>query len=139
MSRFPFSNFQPFPIVYKGIRFPSVEHFYQALKSQDPEDWQRIAALPRPGQAKKAGRGLPLRPDWEEKKVRIMRVALLRKFAPGTKYHLSLMVYQGEIVEWNYWHDLYWGKCLCRRHQGQGQNQLGKLLMEIREAYRDAG
>jgi len=32
-----------------------------------------------------------------------------------------------ELIEGNYWHDRFWGVC-----QGQGENHLGRLLMQIR-------
>lgn len=35
---------------------------------------------------------------------------------------------KGEIVEDNYWGDTFWGRC-----NGSGQNNLGKILMEIRD------
>jgi len=136
MSRFPYSNFQPFQIKYRGISFPTVEHLYQALKSVDPDDWTRIAALETAGEAKKAGRWLPLRPDWEEKKLGIMRVALEQKFAPGTIYHKALMASgDDEIVERNTWHDNFFGSCTCSRCGGRGSNHLGRMLMEIRSKY----
>lgn len=139
MSRFPYSNFQSFQITYKGVKFPTVEHFYQALKSEDPADWEKIAALETPGEAKKQGRWLPLRPDWEEKKIEIMRLALEQKFSHGTRYHDALMASgDDEIVEWNTWHDQVWGRCVCQKHQGAGENHLGKLLMDIRQKHRES-
>jgi hypothetical protein len=39
---------------------------------------------------------------------------------------------EGKIVEWNYWHDIYWGKCCCKNHNYTGFNKLGELLMLLR-------
>jgi len=140
LPKFAFSNFQPFEITYKGIIFPTAEHFYQALKSTDQADWGRIAALPTPKEAKQEGRKLDIRPDWETKKIDVMRIALELKFAPGTPYHELLMATGDlEITEWNNWHDRYWGKCRCHIHQGSGENHLGRLLMEIRTKYQTTG
>ena len=34
------------------------------------------------------------------------------------------------LIEGNYWHDNYWGKCSCTRCSAQGgRNMLGKALM----------
>lgn len=38
-----------------------------------------------------------------------------------------------ELVEGNTWHDRTWGRCVCSKCGGQGQNLLGQLLMELRE------
>jgi predicted NAD-dependent protein-ADP-ribosyltransferase YbiA (DUF1768 family) len=35
---------------------------------------------------------------------------------------------QAELIEGNTWHDYVWDVC-----NGQGQNRLGKILMEIRD------
>ena len=38
------------------------------------------------------------------------------------------------LIEGNHWHDNRWGKCTCDKCQNkEGQNWLGKILMEIRE------
>ena len=50
------------------------------------------------------------------------------------------MVYKGfesmidiMLIEGNYWHDNYWGNCLCPKcKEIEGQNQLGKILMKVR-------
>ena len=35
-----------------------------------------------------------------------------------------------ELVEYNYWHDVFWGVC---KKTEVGENHLGKLIMKIRE------
>lgn len=135
---FKFSNFQPFEIEYQGVKFPTVEHFYQAMKSEDLEDWKRIASCEKPGQAKRLGRNLPMREDWGKIKFYVMEEALKLKFAPGTIYYQSLMDTGNEqIVERNYWHDNIWGDCYCSRcDEIEGKNYLGKILMKIRDSYK---
>ena len=46
------SNFSPATIVHEGITYPSVEHFYVAMKTPDPKIREQIAALKTAGQAK---------------------------------------------------------------------------------------
>jgi ribA/ribD-fused uncharacterized protein len=133
MSGFKFSNFQPSPITLRGTTWSTVEHFYQAMKSEDPVEQRKIRKLEKPGQAKRAGRKVTMRKDWEKIKESIMMEALRAKFAiPDFKQ--SLLSEEGEIVEWNKWHDNEWGSCLCAkcRHK-EGRNKLGKLLMQLRE------
>ncbi len=122
------SNFHPSPIVYCGIDFKTVEHAYQAMKTMDRETRQAIANLTTPGQAKRAGRNVNLRKDWEEVRVIRMSTLLRRKFSiPKLRKKLQ-DTGQQELVEGNPWNDTFWGVC-----NKVGENQLGKLLMKIRE------
>jgi ribA/ribD-fused uncharacterized protein len=121
------SNFWEIPIKYEGIWFVSVEHAYQAAKTLDIEQRQLIARLDTPGKAKRAGKNLVLRPDWEEVKIPIMRELLKQKFSNRALMY-KLRQTKGELIEGNTWGDTFWGVC-----RGQGQNILGKLLMEIRD------
>jgi ribA/ribD-fused uncharacterized protein len=133
-----FNNYELFdtPLEYKGVEFKTVENFFQAMKSEEVnaiENWKYIASL-GPDGAKKAGRKLKLRPDWENVRLEIMEFALRHKFAPGTSWHQKLMQTGAtEIIEWNNWGDRYWG----RDTDGNGENHLGKLLMKLREEYRN--
>jgi len=130
-----FSNFLPFdqPLVVEGIEFTCVETYYQAMKSEDKEDWKKIAAMTA-SQSKYAGRKVKIRKDWESIKDDVMLTALLHKFGRGTTWRQKLKDTTGEIVEWNYWHDNYWGRCTCPACANvKKKNMLGVLLMRIRE------
>lgn len=133
MSKFKFSNFQPSLITIGGISWSTVEHYYQAMKTNDPTEQRKIRELEKPGQAKHAGRKVKMRPDWEKVKEDFMMRGLRAKFAlPDFKQ--SLLSTEGEIVEWNKWHDNEWGSCLCLKcRDKEGKNKLGKLLMKLRE------
>ena len=48
------SNFHPARVAFGGIVFPTVEHAFQAAKSNNREDWIAIAALRTAGQARKS-------------------------------------------------------------------------------------
>ena len=50
------SNFYPSVIEWDGIIYPTVEHAYQGLKTNNIEDRKHIASLDTPGKAKKAGK-----------------------------------------------------------------------------------
>mgnify|MGYP003560200375 CR=1 FL=1 len=62
------SNFYHSPIIYEGLEYPTVEHAFQAAKTLKMSERESIAALPTPGAAKRAGRQVSLRKDWEEVK-----------------------------------------------------------------------
>lgn len=124
------SNFYPSPITYARIRYPTVEHAFQASKTTDHEGRRRVSILPTPGLAKKAGRRLPLRPDWEDVKLAVMEELLRRKFQDTTLGLALVGTRPHELVEGNTWGDRYWGIDL---RTGHGENHLGLLLMKIRE------
>lgn len=119
------SNFYPAKFEYSGIEFKTVEHFYQAMKSLNPVEMYEIIRVETPMQAKKLGRKVKVRPDWEDVKINIMRIALDKKFdIPELRLKL-LLTGDEELVEGNYWHDKIWGKCTCEECGGQGRNLLG--------------
>lgn len=108
-----FSNMLPLdtPFEYQGILFSTVENFYVAMKTQkhEVELRKQIAAMP-PHVAKRFGRQLQRRPDWEDIKLPVMEFALRIKFAPGTNWHKKLIATgDTEIVEYNNWVDKFWG------------------------------
>lgn len=130
--RFAFSNFQPCQIVGRdAIVYPSVEHFYVAAKTTDLAARAHIATLSA-GAAKRYGRTVELRPGWDEMKLRVMLFGLRQKFASGSPYAAQLLAHTDELVEWNTWHDVYWGRCTCGRHNGEKKNRLGVLLSFVR-------
>ena len=103
-----------------------VEGEYQSAKSCPPRT--ELLKL-SPGQAKAAGRRSKLRPNWEYVKQSIMYNLVRGKFADHPTL-ADALVYTGdaELIEGNHWGDTFWGVC-----NGVGENQLGKILMEVRE------
>lgn len=114
------------------VRCPSVEHGFQALKSISSQMRLEIIRCSTPANAKRFARSLPLRPDWEEKKIGFMRSLLIQKFSNPELAQKLLSTGTENLVELNEWHDNFWGSCTCPKCGNKGQNQLGKLLMEIR-------
>jgi len=125
------SNFYPSMITIAGKQFSTVEHYFQAMKMNDLETFERVRFCETPGQAKKLARSLPLREAWEEVKEQVMRTGLHAKFSiPGLRERL-LRTGDVQLVEGNTWGDTYWGVC-----NGVGKNRLGVLLMELRSDIR---
>lgn len=111
---------------------PTVEHLFQAAKTTDREWKEAILSASTPAFAKKLGRQAPMRPDWEDVKLGVMRDLLTTKFWAGTSYAIALLATGDEqLIEGNTWGDTYWGVC-----DGVGQNWLGRLLMEVRDELR---
>ena len=74
------SNFYPAEVEYEGVRYPTVEHAYQAAKTLVHEIREAIRACPSAGQAKRAGRTIGLRPGWDGIKDSTMLQLLREKF-----------------------------------------------------------
>ena len=128
------SNFYHSPIFYEGIVYPTNEHFFQAMKTLDLEERKKIAAADTPGKAKRMGRSVILRPDWERIKVDVMRTGLMLKFTDAALAKKLLDTGDEELVEGNWWHDNTWGNCHCTECSRKGgRNLLGMLLMEVRK------
>ena len=80
------SNFHPVTVRFDGVAYPSVEHAYQAAKTLDLGLRKPFASSGMPaGKAKRLGRSLQLRHDWESIKIGVMHLLLARKFAAGTE------------------------------------------------------
>lgn len=124
------SNFYPCEVEFDGYVFTTVEHAYQAAKTLDLDQRLYISMLEMPGQAKKAGRNVTLRSDWENVKVHIMRDLLRQKFTQPKFRALLLATGDQHIEEGNYWGDRYWG--VSPVGSGKGQNILGRLIMQVR-------
>jgi ribA/ribD-fused uncharacterized protein len=126
------SNFYPCIITYEGITYPSSEHAFVAAKSDDTRDREYIATILTPGKAKQYGRRLILRDGWDDIRVNIMRDIVIIKFSSDDYLRDALLdTGSEELVEGNYWGDTFWGQSPV----GTGQNNLGKILMEIRSAF----
>lgn len=133
------SNFYLSPMTVDGIIFPTVEHLFQAAKTVSLVEREKIAAAATPGQAKRLGRNVILCDNWEEIKDDVMLNALRLKFAILPLREKLLATGNEELVEGNTWHDNIWGNCSCDRCKKiEGQNKLGKLLMQIREEIRSS-
>jgi ribA/ribD-fused uncharacterized protein len=121
------SNFYPAEIEYAGVKWKTVEHAYQAAKSEDPAYRERVRLALRASDAKGLGRRAVLRPDWDDVKVSIMETLVYRKFDSHPALRALLVRTEGELIEGNSWGDTFWGVC-----NGRGENHLGKILMKVR-------
>lgn len=125
------SNFFPSPFSYDGCLWPTVEHAYQAMKTLDRDQQEKIRMMEKPGQTKKAGRHVTLRDDWEKIKIDVMRRLVFEKFSqnPDLKDKL-IATFPNVLEEGNSWHDRTWG--ISPAGSGKGKNYLGRILMQIR-------
>lgn len=133
------SNFAASAIEWNGKSYATVEHAYQAAKTRDAAVAEEIRTARTPGMAKKLGRKVSLRPEWEDVKDAVMLELVRLKFRdPWMRDHL-IETGEVDIVEGNTWHDQYWGDCTCKNRDGRhpgclnpGTNRLGQILMHVR-------
>lgn len=129
----------------------TAEHYFQAAKVErtpgfpmgvhHPKEnigWATVIYnAPTPGKAKRLGRQCPLRVDWEEVKDSMMESVLWNKYINPTLNQWLLATGDIPLEEGNYWHDNYWGNCLCDKCKDlPGLNKLGKMLMALRTRLR---
>jgi len=124
------SNFYPAEIVWGGLRYPTSEHLYHAMKAATEAGREWVRAAPTAASAKSRGRQIKRVGGWGAKRVDVMRTVLLAKFGQHPKLAAKLIATgDAELVEGNTWGDTFWGRDLAT---GRGDNRLGKLLMELR-------
>lgn len=126
------SNFHPSIVFLDGHMYPTVENAFQAAKCLHEEDRAQFATL-TPGQAKRLGRKVEMRPDWNSARLDVMHDLVLQKFKNHAELQEKLLdTNDATLVEGNQWHDTFWGVC-----NGVGQNNLGQILMNVRGILRD--
>lgn len=121
------SNFYFSTVKYKGEVYKTVEHAFQAAKTANDEERKHVQGAGTPGEAKKRGRKVELRSDWEEVKDDVMLELLRIKFSSEDMRDKLLATGTAKLIEGNHWGDQYWGVC-----RGKGKNRLGQLLMKVR-------
>lgn len=130
------SNFYPATFVWQGVLWSTSEHAYQAAKTTVPAERELIIRLKTATEAKRAGKVVTMRPDWNDVKVDIMLDIVFHKFNQNPELKAKLMATGlAHIEEGNNHHDRIWG--VCPPGSGKGRNELGKILMDIRAGWID--
>lgn len=123
------SNFHPSKVKFEGLIYPTSEHAFQAAKTLNMDIRKRFCSYDSPGIAKRMGRKIELRSDWEEVKVSTMKKIVKLKFLQHPVLTKRLLnTGNTKLIEGNTWNDTFWGVC-----RGKGENNLGKILMEVRD------
>ena len=127
------SNFYEAPVTYNGITYKNNEAAFQAQKVAPSKEAMLEFKDLNPTEAKKLGRKVSLRPDWENVKVGVMEDLVYAKFSQNTDLQEKLIDTGDEYLEeGNTWGDRVWGAV-----NGVGANLLGQILMEVREELKD--
>ncbi len=126
-----FSNYFVAKMTIDGKVWPTVEHYFQAMKfPSNPEYQEQIRVAKTPAAAKKLGKTteVPTRPDWSKVRESVMLTAVRTKFQiPALK---AKLLSTGDVLIRDMSpQDNFWGV----GRSGKGQNKLGKILMRVRE------
>lgn len=84
------SNFYESPVIYEGITYLNNEAAFQAQKTLTNKERLAFSML-NPSQAKKLGRSVSLRPDWEDIKIDIMYNICKAKFTQNETLKTKLL------------------------------------------------
>ncbi len=129
------SNFYPCFVYYEGLRYPTAEHAFQAAKTLNTDERVAMQVCPSPEEARKAGRRFKLRDDWNDIKLDVMTEIVRSKFQtsfPDEELRDKLLsTGDAYLEEGNSHRDKFWGT-----YKGEGRNELGKILMKVREELR---
>lgn len=122
------SNFYESSIELDAVVYRNAEAAYQAMKSND--SLVRVKFINLNGASAKAlGKRIELRKDWNDIKLDMMYKIVKNKFMQNsTITKLLIDTNDKVIIEGNNWGDIYWGI-----YNGKGENNLGKILMKVRE------
>eukprot|EP00760_Papus_ankaliazontas_P029047 PhM_4_TR4113/c0_g1_i1/m.64369/K09935/K09935; uncharacterized protein len=130
-----FSNFSRHAVAIGGQVFPTSEHYFQATKFEGTPHYEAVRQCSTPSDCAFMGRdrSLPLRPDWEEVKEKVMFDVCLAKFTQHRELRETLLgTRDAKLVE-HTTNDRYWGD---GGGDGRGKNRLGIILMQVRDAIR---
>ena len=127
------SNFYLCSFTWDGVRWSHSEAAYQSAKTANPLDRQKFINL-TPSQAKRYGKQILIREDWELVRVEIMAEILYAKFSQNPSLK-QLLINTGNsiLIEGNSWGDCFWG--VSPVGSNNGLNHLGRLLMELRTLF----
>lgn len=128
------SNFYLCVVTLDEVAYSSVEHAFQAAKTDNPDERYQIQIAPTPSRAKQIGRKVTLRADWEDVKIGIMESLVRQKFTAHDDLRTLLLATEdAHLIEGNTWNDRTYG-AIWSDKEGvwMGKNHLGKILMTVR-------
>jgi ribA/ribD-fused uncharacterized protein len=124
-----FSNFYLREVKYKDKIYKTKEHAFQCQKATNQKDFDYVFEAPTPFNAKRRARKILLRDNWNLVRTGIMKEIVFEFFKQHNDLRdILLSTDNVELIEGNDWGDIFWGVC-----NGEGENHLGKILMEVRD------
>ena len=132
-----FGAWSPHAFILEDKEWPTVEHYFQAMKFEDEAYQEKIRAADSPKQARKLGRRRfkKIRKDWRKVKVVYMTRALYTKCRTYSNIADELLATGSSKLVENSVYDYFWG---CGRDR-RGANMYGQVLMNVRQKLSEAG
>jgi len=133
------SNFSNHMVTINDVIYRTSEHAFQAAKATNEEDRAYVASAPTAAEAKKRGRQIKLRPDWDLVNINIMIEILCAKIDQNRDVY-DMLIGTGDaiLIEGNTWNDKYWG-AVFENGEWVGENHLGKCWMILRNVLTKPG
>jgi ribA/ribD-fused uncharacterized protein len=141
------SNMAEYPIQIEDKKYPTVEHYYQAMKARefDPDLEEKIRTTPSTKAVKALGDKIAnfVKEKWDEKQLEVMTRGVKAKFVQHPELLKQLQETGEKQIGDADARDSYWGIGTSQAtdksqdpSKWKGQNHLGKILMGIREQSR---
>lgn len=114
--------------------WPSVEHYYQAMKYEKSSDRDAVKNASSAMQARKAGSRWfkKKRADWKKIELTVMTRAVYIKLRTYPELAQELLATGDQMLVEDSQFDYFWG---CGRDK-RGANHYGQILMNVREKLR---
>jgi ribA/ribD-fused uncharacterized protein len=131
----PLASYSKHGFDLDGEHWPSVEHYYQAMKFDDEDLRMQIRDAAHPEAAVKLAKKhrRQTRTDWKKIRETIMTRGVYIKCRTHPDVVEALLATGDEKILENSQYDYYWG---CGR-DGRGENAYGRVLMNVRDKLRD--
>lgn len=131
----PLAPFSRHGFVLEGLEWPSVEHYYQAMKFDDTTHREQIRTAPHPAKAHKLGRKRRprIRRDWDQIRETIMIRGTYTKCRTHDDVAAALLATGAKALVENSQYDYFWGI----GRDGRGHNRYGKVLSQVRARLRE--
>ncbi len=127
----PLSSYSKHEFELDGYLWPSVEHYYQAMKFESDELRRAIRDVDHPAKAEKlaAKNKKAIRKEWEKERETYMTRGIYIKCRTHPEVADALLALGEQKIVESSQYDYYWG---CGR-DGRGHNTFGKVLMAVRD------
>jgi ribA/ribD-fused uncharacterized protein len=142
-----FSNMAEYPVQIEDRRYPTVEHYFQAMKAQefnDKEILEKILETPSAKAVKALGKKVKnfIKEKWDSERLDIMKRGVRAKFVQHPELQKQLIETGNKQIGDADARDLFWGIGTSENtekskfpEKWKGQNQLGKILMALRDEF----
>jgi ribA/ribD-fused uncharacterized protein len=144
-----FSTMSDHAVEIEGTKYPSVEHYYQAMKAVEFKDNEILKKIMKT-KTSKAVKALGNKvkdfneETWNEKRDEVMRKGVRAKFVQHPELRETLLETGDTQIGFADARDLYWSigtsmglEKAKSPSKWRGQNKLGKMLMELRDTFKE--